>query len=1333
MAVFAGAGISWRLQPKDQAVKTPQSLPFDSASRTAMVSGVISDISLSLSSGSTSASSTMTIGFTATSALPASGGRINLQFNGLNGRNSSAYFSSNFDFNSATLNNATSPSGLSIYSKNWNGLTLSTSQAISAGSTISLVINNVTNPSNGGKYFAHLWTSNYYEDLDGTSNWGGDYNSGSVTVGSNLNVSGTITDAQSNPVPFATVSIYTPNWSSYYYAYTDRDGKYGLGDVTAGTYTFDLNYSSGNGTGKAYFPPAKSTLTVPSSGAVTKDVSFLANTKTLTVKIRKDSASGSPTTNATIYLYKSGGNGWASKDVNSNGDASFQLTGGTWGVSVGAKTWPADWALAWSNETIPFADDSATESKEKIIVVDSVNSTISGTFTYPSGQSLTNQWLTWLSFSNTKNQYFSAQFDSSGNFTARVSAGTYSASCGVSDQNYTCPPISNFTVGSNETKALGSMKLSEKPYSISGSITASGEAVVGASVSVWKSAVTSGGGGNYEWGSATSGSDGSYQVKVAGGTYSISAWPQWKEGGYDYVYSGKPENVTVNSGTVTKNFEFRKATNTLTVNITDEAGAVLSDFSTWVSAGDGSQDWGNIGSSIKGAGTLKVPAGTWDIRAYIYYNDYSSPDAQRVTFSGNNESQTITIKAVRNNATIRGTVYDENGSKVTNVWVSINGTRGKNGSWYNATFDSTTGEYTMKVAPGTIKIGYWVDSNLGYSSLAGQDSEVTVAAEGTATYNITLRKADSEIQVEATKPDGTAMPWAWVTADTRDPKEKRATDYYYSGGASTDNSGRATLKVPSGIYFVGGNMWYGSGYINPKREKATTSAGNPASVKLVFRPADATISGSVTKDGSGINAFITAWSEGGGYAETTANNEGAYILTVTKDDKWHIRGVYETTAKEVYKSRERIVELAETEKPGQDLELIKQSYVLPDSQTLTFDPSQQQSVNLEDGTIINIPARAMGSSGTVTLTVEPTANLAEEADAVPLSYGYDIQATNSAGEEVTQLASNMTIESKYDSELLDDSKVTNAQELVLGYYDTTADTWIDLPCTIDTDQKLISCQTDHLTTFAIVTASDRIAPFPPSTIRATAGDRKVTLEWVNTTDTDLAGVNIYRSTVEGYLGDKIKDRAAGTTYEDTGLTNGSRYYYIVRSVDQSGNESINSTQVNVAPQAPASATSASTSSSSSTTPTEQSKPAAKTKRAKPAETESQPETDVIHYLGDKLLPDELANLKIPGPGVSRMAVIIFILLAIVELIWKPRALYLAAKRDERDWFNALLILYSAGLLSLFYLYIYLDPRRYRQFRAIVARLVRPFRHGLIKVWGWLDALRCRLASIKPKW
>ena len=96
------------------------------------------------------------------------------------------------------------------------------------------------------------------------------------------------------------------------------------------------------------------------------------------------------------------------------------------------------------------------------------------------------------------------------------------------------------------------------------------------------------------------------------------------------------------------------------------------------------------------------------------------------------------------------------------------------------------------------------------------------------------------------------------------------------------------------------------------------------------------------------------------------------------------------------------------------------------------------------------------------------------------------------------------------------------------------------------------------------TNGDSTALAAPTSLVATAGDTEVTLNWADNTETDLAGYNVYRSEVSG--GPYTKAATVTVSgYTDTGLTNGTTYYYAVTAFDDSDNESGYSAEVSATP------------------------------------------------------------------------------------------------------------------------------------------------------------------------
>jgi O-glycosyl hydrolase len=95
----------------------------------------------------------------------------------------------------------------------------------------------------------------------------------------------------------------------------------------------------------------------------------------------------------------------------------------------------------------------------------------------------------------------------------------------------------------------------------------------------------------------------------------------------------------------------------------------------------------------------------------------------------------------------------------------------------------------------------------------------------------------------------------------------------------------------------------------------------------------------------------------------------------------------------------------------------------------------------------------------------------------------------------------------------------------------------------------------------VVTASS--PPAAPTGLTATAGNTQVSLSW--TASSGATSYNVKRSTVNG-SGYATINSPTGTSYTNTGLTNGTTYYYVVTAVNANG-ESGNSNQASATPVA----------------------------------------------------------------------------------------------------------------------------------------------------------------------
>jgi len=100
-----------------------------------------------------------------------------------------------------------------------------------------------------------------------------------------------------------------------------------------------------------------------------------------------------------------------------------------------------------------------------------------------------------------------------------------------------------------------------------------------------------------------------------------------------------------------------------------------------------------------------------------------------------------------------------------------------------------------------------------------------------------------------------------------------------------------------------------------------------------------------------------------------------------------------------------------------------------------------------------------------------------------------------------------------------------------------------------------------------VTASDTDPPATVTSGSALAGIQYVIVEWTSNTESDLASYNIYRNTVNNSGTSSLIGNVMTNYFLDGGRTGGQAYYYWIKAVDTSGNESTNfSTEVHATPR-----------------------------------------------------------------------------------------------------------------------------------------------------------------------
>jgi hypothetical protein len=153
-----------------------------------------------------------------------------------------------------------------------------------------------------------------------------------------------------------------------------------------------------------------------------------------------------------------------------------------------------------------------------------------------------------------------------------------------------------------------------------------------------------------------------------------------------------------------------------------------------------------------------------------------------------------------------------------------------------------------------------------------------------------------------------------------------------------------------------------------------------------------------------------------------------------------------------------------------------------------------------------------------------------------------------------------TVTGVYDSTPINGTLVTG-----MTYGDTTGTA--DIPYyyvvkAVDTSANVSAASGEATAT----PLADTTPPAAPTGLAATPYSANVSLSWDANSEIDLAGYNVYRGTTTGGPYSKINSSLViGAAYVDGGLTNGTPYYYVVRAVDTSTNESGMSNEASATP------------------------------------------------------------------------------------------------------------------------------------------------------------------------
>ncbi|MCL4459412.1 MAG: carboxypeptidase-like regulatory domain-containing protein [Chloroflexi bacterium] len=436
-------------------------------------------------------------------------------------------------------------------------------------------------------------------------------------------------------------------------------------------------------------------------------------------------------------------------------------------------------------------------------------------------------------------------------------------------------------------------------------------------------------------------------------------------------------------------------------------------------------------------------------------------------------------------ANIVGKFVDSAGSPMQNLDAEVFAS----GAGFRRTALGASGTFTLRVVRGTWSLGGELGATaaITYTLQPPVNNRVTVASGDTAIlepaqYFVVLA-ASGTISGTVYAPDGTTkVAGAWVEA--LDIPTTAGAAPRPIAGTKSDENGRYSLRVPPGRYQVRASVAREAGevvYMPPEPGRALITGSETVTVDLRFRSAPATIAGTVTGTGAGT-AFVTGYSDKGGWSSTNAGSDGTYSLKVTRDDTWHVYATSRSAGK-LYKSSELTVTVgaADTSITGKDLALQEVAAVsLPDGSSVSFDATEMRVLALSDGTKVTIPGSALAISGTVSVLALPKTDLPAQQSAKPISIGYALQARDSNNTEIKKFLQKVTILMPYPADDVLKQMGIDEDSLVPSYWDATSSSWRKAENVIqDKTNNTLTVLVDHFTDFAICSTTGAAGVVPP--------------------------------------------------------------------------------------------------------------------------------------------------------------------------------------------------------------------------------------------------------------
>ncbi len=749
------------------------------------------------------------------------------------------------------------------------------------------------------------------------------------------------------------------------------------------------------------------------------------------------------------------------------------------------------------------------------------------------------------------------------------------------------------------------LTVSKPAYNITGKVTDGTNAVANVPVNAFRAD----GQGHADTFTNTSGD---YTLYVGNGTWTVQAFsPDYGKltaktatvnGANVSLSNFAPDTNTVNYGTLTKS---------ITVDTNNDGVYKAADDQTLSNAqvtveGTTSAGQSYVNATItdsNGSSTLKLPPGTYTIKAWsptigqlpafdsavVVASDGSvttQPSNLLAPKTGNVTVNVLDSAGVATSSLQAVVEFEQIGGKTDQVDAFSNvasstltmpiydaGT--DSAAIGNSTSTSPSNFYIMKVSiPGVSNsnlVAYGADTNTIMATSSAVNGLWKVEIDGNENINVRLPAID---YISGTVKDdaGNAVPDATVHLQNKSTGE--ITD------VQADTSGNYSTKVSNGTYLSQADK---KGYVDTATTVTISASGALADSATTMTTAAYSLTGTVKANGSAANgATVKATKLGGGTVTATTASDGTYTLKVTSGD-WKIGA----SADGYNEYNSPIVTSVSGNTAAADINLTSADTSLAGSTSLSVTPQTGGSLSdLSANLSISAPPASLANSAnTYSLNEKETSNVVGTGAGKPIGgEAKTISSSDNNGNSVTLLKNDVSVGATYSTTDLTTSlgslTAAKLEKVQMASFDTTADTWQNLPTTIaykDSSGNFVepnstlsnvsnvtyTGQTLHFSVFNPINPSDGLSPSAPTNVTATGGAHETTVTWTAPTTnadatvlSDLLGYEIYRATSASGPYTQINGaEITDTSYVDSHVVAGTTYYYEITTADNGGLES----------------------------------------------------------------------------------------------------------------------------------------------------------------------------------